>query len=58
MADGRFAMAAVRVSRNHGFALHHMRDDAMRDSILSRSLSRCVEMESARIHSTLRPDSV
>ena len=41
-----------------GFPCVNVRHDAMRDSILSRSLSRCIEMESSRVHSAVQRDSV
>ena len=42
-------MAALRVSRDYWLSMCNVRHDAMWDSILSRSLPRCAEMESARI---------
>lgn len=58
MANRWFAMAALHVSRDHWFAMRHVRYDAVWDSIFSRPLSGCIEMESTRVHSTLRRDSV
>ena len=58
VANSWFAMAALHVSRDHWFAMRHVRYDAVWDSIFSRSLSGCIEMESTRVHSTLQPDSV
>ena len=49
----RFAMAAMCLSRAYRFAVCDLWNDAMRDSILSWSLSRCIEMESTRLHSAM-----
>ena len=38
--------------------MRHMRHDAMRDSILSRSLSRCIEMEPSCFYGAVQCDSV
>jgi hypothetical protein len=54
----RLAVAAMCVSRAYKFAVHDLRNDALWDPILSRSLSRRIEMEPARFHSTVRRNSV
>ena len=51
-------MAALHVSRDHWLAMRHVRHDAVRHSILSRSLPCCVEMESTRVRSSVRRDGV
>ena len=38
--------------------MRHVRDDAMRDSILSRPLPRCVEMEPARVRAAVGGNGV
>jgi len=54
----RFAVAAMCVSRAYRFAVRDLRNDALWDSILSRSLSRRIEMEPAGFHSAVRRNSV
>src|SRR5437667_5852394 len=54
MADNGPAVAALRVSRPHQTAMPHMWNDAMRHPILSRPLSRRIQMESTHLHSALR----
>ena len=50
----RVAVAAMRISRAYRFAVRDLRNDAMRDPILSGPFSRRIQMESARLHSALR----
>ena len=54
MADNRPAVAALRVSRSYPTPMRDVWNDALRDSILSRSLSRRIQMESTHLHSALR----
>ena len=54
MANNRPAVAALRVSRPYQTAMRHMWNDAMRHPILSRPLSRRIQVESTHLHSALR----
>jgi hypothetical protein len=54
MANDRTALAAVRVSRAYQAAVCHMRNDAMRDPVLSRAFSYSIEMEPIRVRDSLR----
>src|SRR5437667_445139 len=58
LANSWFAMAALRISPAHRLALRHVRYDAVWDSIFSRSLSGCIEMESTRVRIYVRRDGV
>ena len=51
-------MARLHISSAHGSAVCDVRHDAMRDSILSRPLPRCIEMESAHFHSAMQRNGV
>ena len=50
----RFAVAAMCLSSAYRFAVHDLRNDPLWNPILSRSFSRRIEMESARLHNALR----
>jgi len=51
-------MAGLHFSRTHGLAVYVMRNDAMRDSILSWPLCRRIEMESTDLHTSVRCNSL
>ena len=51
-------MAGVHFSRGYWLAVCDMRNDAMRDSVLSWPLPRCIKMESTDFHTSVRCNSL
>ena len=58
MAGHRVTMAGLHFSRAHWPAVCDMRNDPMRDSILSWPLCRRIEMESTDFHTAVRCNSL